>query len=221
MAAMFARVRRAPPVSSRTPRSASPTWTPPRPATGAVGTGAAASAGAELGHSFARVSVRAPASAQTPIQCGKRYRKGSYGHWRKKYKGNKKYQVDHFPPVAAYKGTKYEKLANYYRRPAFPLRTKLHQFTKGRGGFGGHASTTGRTYVSKGFTGRLNQLMKQGNFYEAMKLDLIDKQNLALIAHGDRHSYDRRLHRGVKLALKNKWITPSQYFDLRFNHLDF
>jgi hypothetical protein len=168
---------------------------------------------------------------------------GSYNWWRANYKTDDDFRkvakvltvagvdctevdVDHFPPNSAYTGTQYENMLNYGARPAFPLPKVLHRFAKGDGGMGGHVSTTGNTAVSQGWTPMLREAMSAGNFYEAMKKDVIDKQNVALSAGATKNfaPHNRRLFNllmmpAVDLALRKGMITQSQYYDLRLNYL--
>ncbi len=144
--------------------------------------------------------------------------KGSYNSYKKQYSG-RKYQIDHFPPNSAYKGTPYEKRLSYGQRPAFPLSVRRHQFKKGRGGFGLHASSTGNTFVSKRYNAKLRLMMQRGDFFGAMKTDLIDKLN---VIRGSKreNTYKRHLYRGVKYARKQGLIDETQQYDLKFNYLD-
>lgn len=144
--------------------------------------------------------------------------KGSYNSYKRKYSGTK-YQIDHFPPNSSYKGTPYEKQLSYGQRPAFPLSTRRHQFQRGRGGFGSHASSTGNTFVSKRWNAQLRNEMMKGNFYGAMKMDLVDKLNTI---RGSKRIgiYKKHLLRGVKYARRQKLITKAQQHDLQFNYIE-
>lgn len=144
--------------------------------------------------------------------------KGSYAWWRANYATDPSYaavaavltplgidckevEVDHFPPNAAYSGTKYDQSLKETKRPAFPLPKYLHRYHRGDGGMGYHASTTGRTFVQSGWTGELKGHMSVGNFYAAMRQDIIDKQNVAYCVCEDRHLFDVLMRPAVDLAL--------------------
>jgi len=160
-------------------------------------------------------------------------KEGSYDWWRANYATNTEYlnvagiltklgvdctavEVDHFPPNASYKGTFYDGKASYGARPAFPLPKYLHRYKKGNGGFGGHASTTGSTFVQVGWTGELSGLMAGGDYYGAMGKDIIDKQNVAFCAAGDRHLFDGLMIPAVNLAKTLGFISESQVYQLVF-----
>jgi len=138
---------------------------------------------------------------------------GSYKDWREVVRPEE--QVDHFPPNAAYKGTKYES-ASYGDRPAFPIRNREgHRPAQGEQyGYGGHVSTTNSTFVQKGFTPQLNEHMKNDDFYGAMRLDLIDKSNVALSQYRSRAAFNDLLKPGITKAYENKWIDEGEYFKL-------
>lgn len=138
---------------------------------------------------------------------------GTYKDWRHVVRPDE--QVDHFPPNAAYKGTKYES-ASYGDRPAFPIRNREgHRPAQGEQyGFGGHVSTTNSTFVQKGFTPQLHDHMKKGDYYGAMRLDLIDKSNVALAQHGSRGAFNELLKPGIEQAFSNGWIDDGEYFKL-------
>lgn len=158
---------------------------------------------------------------------------GSYTWWRENFKTNADFistcnelgkygvdcsnvEVDHFPPNAAYSGTQFENSLSYDDRPAFPLPKYLHRFKKGGGGMGGHASTTGLTYVSKIWTPQLKSHMNAGDFFGAMKQDIIDKKNVALFATDgrNRHLFDKLMVPGVKLVYELDMISETQYYDI-------
>src|SRR3569623_2624848 len=138
---------------------------------------------------------------------------GSYKDWSAVVRPEE--QVDHFPPNADYKGTQYES-ASYGDRPAFPIRNREgHRPAQGEQyGFGGHVSTTNSTFVQKGFTPELNQHMKKGDFFSAMKKDKIDKSNVALHQHKRRDAFNDLLPPGVEWAYKQGMIDEMEYFTL-------
>jgi len=157
---------------------------------------------------------------------------GSYQWWRDNYSGDPGFQavctaltangvdcteveVDHFPPNASYAGSPYDGLP-YGARPAFPLPKYVHRFHSGGGGMGGHASTTGSTFVSAQWTAEVRQQMQAGNFYGAMKYEIIDKKNLALFyTNGtDRNFFNGILRPAVDLARSLALIDDTQYYDL-------
>jgi RHS repeat-associated protein len=155
------------------------------------------------------------------------YYRGSWKHGRDliaqhpAYAGGN-FQSDHFPPVAAYRGTQYAAGSTPYNRPAFPLETEFHQFTQGTGGFGGHASSTGSTLVSSGangYTQQLRGMMRNGDYYGAMKMDIIDKQNVGRMRLNDSTAFNSRMRPGVTNAFERGWITETQFYDLMFNYL--
>lgn len=135
-------------------------------------------------------------------------------------------QADHIPPNSAYKGTRYELESKYEDRPAFPLEARYHQFTKGNGGWGGHASSSSCSIVSMGFSGvegynsRLRKLLLDGKFYEAFKMDLIDKKNLARMHFDDPNHFNERLIPAASNAHKRGWLSDDEYYDILFNYLD-
>ena len=134
---------------------------------------------------------------------------GSYGDWRKV--ARKDEQVDHFPPNAAYKGTIYES-TDAARRPAFPIRNREgHRPPKGeKYGYGGHVSTTNSTFIQKGYTPDLNEMMKNKDYFGALKKELSDKSNVALYQYGNRAVFNELLKPGIDLALANGWISEIQ-----------
>jgi hypothetical protein len=138
---------------------------------------------------------------------------GSYGDWRKVARSDE--QVDHFPPNASYKGTQYANVP-YSHRPAFPIRNREgHRPAEGEEyGYGGHVSTTNSTFVQKGYTPDLNKMMKTGDFFGAMKQELIDKSNVALYQYGDRSVFNELLKPAIKLSYEYGWITQYGYFYL-------
>jgi RHS repeat-associated protein len=155
------------------------------------------------------------------------YYVGSYKHGRDlitqhpAYAGSK-FESDHFPPNAAYAGTRYAVASSYGNRPAFPLEKEFHQFTKGTGGFGGHASSTGSTLVSSGangYTQQLRGMMRNGDYYGAMKMDIIDKQNVGRMRLNDSTAFNSRMRPGVTNAFNRGWLTETQFYDLMFNYL--
>lgn len=158
--------------------------------------------------------------------------RGSYQWWRDNYPTDADFQricgvlknygvdcseveVDHFPPNAAYTGAVGQQLT-YASRPAFPLPKYLHRFHRGGGGMGGHASTTGSTFVSAGWTGQLRASISAGSFHGAMKQDIIDKRNVALHAtHGrDRRLFDPILLPAVDLVHQLGFIDEAELYDL-------
>ena len=158
---------------------------------------------------------------------------GSYDWWRANYATDARYiaicqvlqikgvdcsetEVDHFPPNKSYEGTGFTHVT-YGQRPAFPLPKYLHRFHKGDGGMGGHVSTTGTTSVAKGWTPQLGAKMSLGNFYGAMKQDLIDKKNVAFCASGDRNLFNAILQPSVFLAHNGGLITAEEYLDICWN----
>lgn len=158
---------------------------------------------------------------------------GSYDWWRANYESDERYiavckvltgrgidcsetEVDHFPPNKSYEGTSYEHVT-YGQRPAFPLPKYLHRYHKGGGGMGGHVSTTGTTFVAQAWTPQLGAKMEAGNFYGAMKQDIIDKQNVALGASGDRNLFNAILQPAVLLAHNGGLITAGEYLDICWN----
>jgi hypothetical protein len=158
---------------------------------------------------------------------------GSYQWWRENYATDPGFQavctvltsngvdcsqveVDHFPPNASYTGSAYDTMLPYGARPAFPLPKYVHRFHSGGGGMGGHASTTGSTFVSAVWTGEVRNMMQAGNFYGAMKYDIIDKKNLALFyTNGqNRNLFNGVLRPAVDLARSVALIDDAQYYDL-------
>ncbi len=157
---------------------------------------------------------------------------GSYDWWRANYATDARYlkvasvltgvdcsqvEVDHFPPNASYTGTLYDSRVSYGGRPAFPLPKYLHRYKKGDGGMGGHASTTGSTFVQVGWTGELTMLMAAGKYFEAMRQDIFDKQNVAYYASGNRHLFDELMAPAVKLAVHLGLITETEGYSLLFS----
>jgi len=156
---------------------------------------------------------------------------GSYQWWRDNYRSDPGFQsvcavleangvdcsaveIDHFPPNASYSGP-YNALP-YAARPAFPLPKFVHRFHSGGGGMGGHASTTGSTFVSARWTGEIRARMQAGDFYGAMKYDIIDKKNLALFyTNGtNRNLFNGILRPAVELAHELGFVDETQYYDL-------
>lgn len=163
--------------------------------------------------------------------------KGSYDWWRANYATDPDYlavsnvltplgvdcthvEVDHFPPNAAYTGTTYERKLSYGARPAFPLPKYLHRFHRGGGGMGYHASTTGRTFVQAGWTGELKGHMSGGGFYDAMRQDIVDKQNVAFAACGNRHLFDKLMRPGVELAVVRGLLSQSEAYAIIFGQMN-
>ena len=157
---------------------------------------------------------------------------GSYQWWRDNYSSNPGFQavcsvltdagvncsaveIDHFPPNAAYTGSPFNRLP-FNARPAFPLPKYIHRFHAGGGGMGGHASTTGSTFVSARWTGEIRNMMQAGNFHGAMKYDIIDKKNLALFyTNGtNRNLFNGILKPAVDLARELTLVNETQYYDL-------
>jgi hypothetical protein len=164
---------------------------------------------------------------------------GSYQWWRENYSSNDEFQrvcgvlaqygidcsaveVDHFPPNAAYTGTPYAQRLAIPARPSLPLPKYLHRYFAGGGGMGGHASTTGSTFVSKVWTPQLRARMTGGDFHGAMKQDIIDKKNLALHATDgqDRKLFDKLMLPAVHMVHSLGMIDEAQYYDL-LNDLGF
>jgi hypothetical protein len=158
---------------------------------------------------------------------------GSYQWWRDNYTTDAEFQrvcgvlkgygvdcsaveVDHFPPNASYAGSTYDKQLPYAARPAFPVPKYLHRFHSGDGGMGGHVSSTGSTFVAKTWTPQLGAKMSSGNFYSAMKQDIVDKQNVALGATNgqDRKLFNKLLAPAVELVQKLGMISDAEYYDL-------
>ena len=158
---------------------------------------------------------------------------GSYDWWRANYASDARYiavcqvlqnrdvdcsetEVDHFPPNKSYEGTTFANIT-YGQRPAFPVPKYLHRFHKGGGGMGGHVSTTGSTFVSNGWTPMLSKKMALGNFFGAMNADLIDKQNVAFCASGNRNLFDPILQPAVYLAHSGGLIKAEEYLHICWN----
>ena len=87
---------------------------------------------------------------------------------------------------------------------------------------GGHASTTGSTFVSKGWTPQLKAQMAEGNFHGAMKQDIIDKKNVALSATNgqNRNLFNNLMVPAVQLVHSLGMISEIEYYDL-LNDLGF
>lgn len=166
-------------------------------------------------------------------------REGCYQWWRDHFSGHPEYQricailqklgfdtsqteVDHFPPNIAYRGTSFETQLAEGARPAFPIPKYLHRYHRGEADMGGHASTTGSGGVARQWSGQIRTHMQGGNFYAAMKQDIIDKQNIALFATQglDRNLFNGLLRQGVRLAFDLGMITEQEYWDLMLNHLE-
>lgn len=162
--------------------------------------------------------------------------KGSYDWWRQNWASDAEYakvaqvltkrgvdctqvEVDHFPPNAAYTGTMYASQLSYGARPAFPLPKYLHRYHKGGGGMGYHASSTGRTFVQSGWTSQLKGQMSSGSYYGAMRQDIVDKQNVALAACGDRHLFDGLMKPAVELAMIKGLISKAEAYEIVINQL--
>jgi hypothetical protein len=158
---------------------------------------------------------------------------GSYQWWRENYTTNTEFQrvcgvlkghgvdcteveIDHFPPNAAYTGSSFDKQLPYAARPSLPLPKFLHRFHSGGGGMGGHASTTGSTFVAKRWTPELKTQMVAGNFHGAMKQDIIDKKNVALSATygADRKLFNALMLPAVQLVHKLDMISEAEFYDL-------
>ncbi|NJM23880.1 MAG: hypothetical protein HC907_37435 [Richelia sp. SM1_7_0] len=149
---------------------------------------------------------------KTP-QRGTKFQRGSYGYYSylRRTKGlYKKMEIDHFPPVSSYRGTKYAQQYNYNDLPAFPLETNLHRFIKGKGGFGGHASSTGKTMVSGPYVKELRDLMLAGNYASAMQKDMYDKLNLTRPNMSLVRKIGARMKPAVLLANKYGWIDSTK-----------
>ena len=71
------------------------------------------------------------------------------------------------------------------------------------------------------WSGQLRGQMLAGDFYGAMKQDIIDKQNVALFATEgkNRSLFNNLLKVGVQLARELGMIAEEQYWDLMLNHL--
>lgn len=146
-------------------------------------------------------------------------KKGSYNYFKGKFKGRSdKFQIDHFPPNSAYTGTPFENQLSYGQRPAFPLSVRRHQFKKGHGGMGYHASSTGNTFVSRRFNQNLNSMMKKGNFFQAMETDLVDKLNV-ISGSKRENTYRRHLLQGVRYAHRQGMISETEMYHLQHNYL--
>ena len=158
---------------------------------------------------------------------------GTYQWWMQNYRSNGDFQrvcnvlqgygvdcsqveIDHFPPNAAYTGTQYDRMLPYASRPSVPLPKYLHRFHGGGGGMGGHASTTGSTFVAKVWTPELKAKMTAGDFHGAMKQDIIDKRNVALFATQgrDRNLFNVLMIPAVKFVYERGMIDETQYYDL-------
>jgi hypothetical protein len=158
---------------------------------------------------------------------------GSYKWWRENYASNAEFQrvcrvlegysvdcsaveIDHFPPNAAYAGSPYDRKLTYAARPSLPLPKYLHRFRTGGGGMGGHASTTGSTFVAKVWTPQLQSQMTSSNFHGAMKQDIIDKKNLALSAtYGkDRNLFNNLMIPAVSLVVRVGILSEGECYDL-------
>lgn len=161
---------------------------------------------------------------------------GSYTWWRENYQTDLRYQgvcnvltqigvdcsqteVDHFPPNISYSGSSYTWLS-YGNRPAFPLPKYLHRFHRGDGGMGGHISTTGSTSVAKYWSGELRGYMRDDDYYGAMRQDIIDKQNVALSATGNRHFFDPILFPAICLARKLGLISHGELYEILVNQMN-
>ena len=157
--------------------------------------------------------------------------KGSYQWWRDNYRTDaewarvsgvltahgvdcKSVEIDHFPPNASYTGSRFDRMLAYGARPAAPLPKYVHRYHSGGGGMGGHASTTGKTFVSTRWTGELRAQMAAGNFYGAMKQDIVDKKNLALYWAQDRELLNGLLVPAVQLAHEEALISETELYDL-------
>lgn len=158
---------------------------------------------------------------------------GSYQWWRSNYRSDAEFlrvrrvlegfgidcsevEIDHIPPNASYTGTRYARMLTYAARPAFPLPKYLHRFHSGGGGMGGHASTTGSTFVAKVWTPQLKAKMAAGDFHGAMKQDIIDKQNVALGATmgKNRTLFNKLMQPAATLAFKQGILGETHYYDL-------
>ena len=164
---------------------------------------------------------------------------GSYQWWRENYATNDEFkhvcgvltqfgidcsqvEIDHFPPNAAYIGSAFNRRLAYPARPSLPLPKYLHRYHAGGGGMGGHASTTGSTFVAKRWTPELRTQMVAGNFHGAMKQDIIDKKNIALSATDgqNRKLFDKLMLPAVHMVHSLGMIDEAQYYDL-LNDLGF
>ena len=162
-------------------------------------------------------------------------KKGSYTWWRANFATDPDYaavatvlvplgyncalvEVDHFPPNASYPAGLASQIS-YGARPAFPLPKYLHRYRKGGGGMGGHASSTGSTAVQKFWTGQLTAQMAAGNVYGAMRDDIIDKQNVAFVACGDRNLFNNLMKPAVNLALELGLLSHNEYYHIVMNYL--
>jgi hypothetical protein len=81
---------------------------------------------------------------------------------------------------------------------------------------GGHASTTGSTFVAKGWTPQLQSPMVAGNFHGAMKQDIIDKRNVALHATNglDRNLFNNLMVPAVQLVHTLGMVGDGEFYDL-------
>ncbi len=85
---------------------------------------------------------------------------------------------------------------------------------------GGVASSTGSGAVAQAWNGGLQNLMQRGEYASAMAKDIIDKQNIAFQAHGDRHAFDAELARGVQFALDQGLLNDDQAAAIFFERFD-
>ncbi|MBP0466714.1 hypothetical protein J5Y09_22490 [Roseomonas sp. PWR1] len=165
------------------------------------------------------------------------YPHGSYGWWKANYAFDAEYakvcqvlagmgwdvsktEIDHFPPDSTYAGA----FANvaYEMKPAFPLIYPLHQPSSGQSYGGGYATSSKSSNLAKEYRSILTGNMQGGDFYAALKQDLIDKMNLSLHATssnksgmaGQRTLFNNLLRPAVDLARHNGWISEMQHFEL-------
>lgn len=165
------------------------------------------------------------------------YPPGSYGWWKANYATDPEYQkvlgalasmgwdvsvteIDHFPPDSTYGGA----LAHvpYEMKPAFPLIYPLHQPSSGRSYSGGYATSSKSSHLAKEYRSILGGSIGGGDFFTAMRQDLVDKINLAYHAtsswtssmSGQRHLFDNLLRPAVMLAWQNGWVTQQQAEEL-------
>jgi hypothetical protein len=81
---------------------------------------------------------------------------------------------------------------------------------------GGHVTSTGSTFVAKTWTPQLGAKTSSGNFYAAMKQDIVDKQNVALSATSakDPKPFNKLLVPAVGLVHSLRMVSDAEYYDL-------
>ncbi len=168
---------------------------------------------------------------------GGNFPQGSYGWWRANYATDTEYQrvcsvlksygwdvsrteIDHFPPDSTYSGPFSH--VEYAMKPAFPLIVPLHQPSSGHSYSGGYATSSKSSNLAKEYRSILSSDMQAGDFFAAMRQDLIDKMNLALHATtsnkggmaSQRGLFNALLRPAVMLAWQQGWITQRQCEEL-------